>query len=122
MDCLDTLEVAYVELTGLTLFRENTIRKGGILMIQVYAIQVKEGIIVINPVGKRVKNKKIGIKWIREIVKPIFESPESYQIERIKYLYKNVNIKKVYWKHKINEEALKLILKAVKESQKIYDN
>jgi hypothetical protein len=118
MDCLDTLEIAYVELTGLVLFREEKI-EGGIMAYQVYAVQTEDGIIVIRSGGGR--NKKIGIKWIKEHTESVFKSPSWIsRTECIKFLIKEIKIKKVYWKHKISAEMMELILKTTKKSQEIY--
>ena len=43
MDCLDTLEIAYVELTGVVLFREEKHVGGGIMAYQVYAVKTDQG-------------------------------------------------------------------------------
>lgn len=42
MDCLDTLEIAYVELTGFVLFKEEKWEGGGIMAYQVYAVQTED--------------------------------------------------------------------------------
>lgn len=121
MDCLDTLEIAYVELTGVVLFREEKRNGGGIMAYLVYAVQTKDGIIVIR--CGRGRNKKIGVKWIKEHTESVFKPPSRIsRIERIKFLIKEIKIKKVYWKHKISIGMMKLILKTTKKSQKIYDN
>jgi hypothetical protein len=117
MDCLDTLEIAYAELTGVVLFREENGEGGGIMAYQVYAVQTEDGIIVIRCGRKR--NKKIGVRWIKEHT----ESAPSLisRTECIKFLIKEIKIKKVYWKHKISVGMMKLILKTAKKSQEIYD-
>ena len=120
MDCLDTLEIAYVELTGIILFREEK-RMGGIMAYQVYAVQTEDGIIVIR--RGRGRNKKIGIKWFKEHTELVFKPPTQIsRTECIKFLIKERKIKKVYWKHKINAGMMELILKTTKKSQEIYDN
>ena len=119
MDCLDTLEIAYVELTGIVLFREK--KGGGIMAYQVYAVQTEDGIIVIR-CGRR-RNKKIGLKWIKEHTRSVFKPPSRIpRAECIKFLNKEIKIKKVYWKHKISVGMMELIFKIVKKSQEIYDN
>ena len=121
MDCLDTLEIAYVELTGIVLFREEKVEGGGIMAYQVYAVQTEDRIVVIRH-GRR-KNKKIGMKWIKERTGSVFKPPSKIsRTECIKFLIKEIKIRKVYWKHKISVEMLKIILEAVKKSQEIYDN
>ena len=57
MDCLDALEIAYVELTGVVLFREEKHTGGGIMAYQVYAVKTGQGIIVIRSGEKRHKRK-----------------------------------------------------------------
>ena len=122
MDCLDTLEIAYVELTDTILFREENWKGAGIMAYQVYAVQTEDGIVVIRCRGGR-RNKKIGMKWIKERVRSVFKPPSGIsRTECIKLLIKEINIEKVYWKHKISAGTLKLILEAVKRSQEIYDN
>jgi hypothetical protein len=122
MDCLDTLEIAYVELTGLVLFREEKWEGGRrIMAYQVYAVQTEDGIIVIR-CGKW-RNKKIGMKWIKEHTESVFMPPSRIsRTECIKFLIKDIKIKKVYWKHKISVGMMELILKAIKKSQEIYDH
>ena len=121
MDCLDTLEIAYVELTGVVLFREEKHEGGGIMAYQVYAVETDHGIVVIRPGGKR--HKRIGMKWLKERTDSLFQSNYPYsRTERIKFLIKEIKIKKVYWKHKISVEMIELILKTTKKSQEIYDN
>jgi hypothetical protein len=120
MDCLDTLEIAYVELTGIVLFREENGEGGGIMAYQVYAVQTEDGIIVIR--CGRGRNKKIGMKWIKEHTESVFKPPSWIsRTECIKFLIKEIKIKKVYWKHKISVGMLELILRATKKSQEIYD-
>jgi hypothetical protein len=87
---------------------------------QVYAVQTEDGIIVIR-CGRR-RNKKIGMKWIKEHTESVFKPPSWIsQTECIKFLIKEIKIKKVYWKHKISVGMLELILRATKKSQEIYD-
>ena len=121
MDCLDTLEIAYVDLTGLVLFREEKYSEGGIMTYQVYVVKTDQGIIVIRPDGKR--HKRIGVRWLIEKFGPLnlIDLPFS-RTERIKFLIKEINIKKVYWKHKITEKMMKRIIDAVTRSKEIYDN
>ena len=121
MDCLDTLEIAYVELTGIVLFREEKHTGGGIMAYQVYAVKTGQGIIVIRPGRKR--HKRIGMRWLIEKFGPLnLIDPPYSRIERIKFLIKEINIKKVYWKHKITEKMMKRIIDAVTRSKEIYDN
>ena len=95
--------------------------QGGIMAYQVYAIQTEDGIIVIR--CGRGRNKKIGLKWIKERTGSVFKPPSQIsQTECIKFLIKEIKIKKVYWKHKISEGMMELILKTTKKSQEIYDN
>ena len=123
MDCLDALEIAYVELTGIVLFRDEK-RKGeceGIMAYQVYAVKTDQGIIVIRT-GK-IRHKRIGIGWIKERFDLInLIDPPFSRIERIKFLIKEITVKKVYWKHKISENMMTKILEAVNKSREIYDN
>ena len=119
MDCLDTLEIAYVELTGLVLFREEKGDACGIMAYQVYAVQTEDGIIVIR--CGRGRNKKIGMKWIKEHTELVFMPPSQIsRTECIKFLIKEIKIKKVYWKYQISEEKMNLIMKAVTKSKEIY--
>ena len=121
MDCLDTLEIAYVELTGVVLFREEKHVGGGIMAYQVYAVKTDQGIIVIRSGGKR--HKRIGVKWLIEKFGPLnlIDPPSPYsRTERIKFLIKEINIKKVYWKHRITEKMMKRIIDAVTRSKEIY--
>jgi len=121
MDCLDTLEIAYVILTGVVLFREEKHVGGGIMAYKVYAVKTDQGIVVIRP-GK-VSHKRIGLKWIRTRTNSLFLTDLRYsRTERIKFLIKEINIKKVYWKHRITEKMMKRIIDAVTKSKEIYDN
>ena len=121
MDCLDTLEIAYVELAGIILFREEKGEGGGIMAYQVYAVQTEDRIIVIR--RGRGRNKKIGIKWIKEHTESVFKPPSRIsRTEYIKFLIKEIKIKKVYWKHKISVGMMELIFKTAKKSREIYDN
>ena len=123
MDCLGTLEIAYVELTGVVLFREEKNSKGGIMAYQVYAVRTDQGIVVIRPGGRR--HKRIGVKWLKEKFSPINHhliDPPFSRIERIKYLISKINIKRIYWKHKITENKMKQIIEAINKSKGIYDN
>ena len=121
MECLDTLEIAYVKLTGIVLFREEKGEGGGRMAYLVYAIQTEDGIVVIR--CGRGRNKKIGMKWIKEHTESIFKPPSRIsRTECIKFLIKEIKIKKVYWKHKISVGMMELILKTAKKSQEIYDN
>ena len=121
MDCLDALEIAYVELTGVVLFREEKHTGGGIMAYQVYAVKTGQGIIVIRPGGKR--HKRIGMRWLIEKFGPLnlIDLPFS-RTERIKFLINEIKIKKIYWKYQISEEKMNLIMKAVIRSKEIYDN
>ena len=119
MDCLDALEIAYVELTGVVLFREEKHVGGGIMAYQVYAVKTGQGIIVIRSGEKR--NKRIGVRWLIKKFGPLnLIDPPYSRIERIKFLIKEINIKKVYWKHKITEKMMKRIIDAVTRSKEIY--
>ena len=121
MDCLDALEIAYVELTGVVLFREEKHVGGGIMAYQVYAVKTDQGIIVIRPSEKR--HKRIGVKWLIEKFDPLnLIDPPYSRTERIKFLINEIKIKKVYWKHKITEKMMKRIIDAVTRSKEIYDN
>lgn len=121
MDCLDALEIAYVELTGVVLFREEKHVGGGIMAYQVYAVKTDQGIIVIRP-GK-IRHKRIGMRWLKNRTENLYQSDLPFsRTERIKFLIKEINIKKVYWKHKISEEKMNLIMKTVTRSKEIYDN
>ena len=121
MDCLDTLEIAYVELTGIVLFREEKHVGGGIMAYQVYAVKTDHEIIVIRP-GK-IRHKRIGMRWLKKRTENLYQSDLPFsRTERIKFLINEIKIKKVYWKHKISTGMLKLILKTTKKSQEIYDN
>ena len=84
MDCLGPLEIAYVELTGVVLFREEK-HEGGIMAYQVYAVETDQGIVVIGPGWKR--HKRIGMKWLKERTNSLFQSNYPYsRTERIKFL------------------------------------
>ena len=121
MDCLDALEIAYVELTGVVLFREEKHTGGGIMAYQVYAVKTDQGIIVIRSGGKR--HKRIGVRWLKKRTKNLYQSDLPFsRTERIKFLIKEINIKKVYWKHKITEKMMKRIIDAVTRSKEIYDD
>ena len=119
MDCLDALEIAYVELTGVVLFREEKDVGGGIMAYQVYAVKTDQGIIVIRPGGKR--HKRIGMRRLIKKFGPLnLIDPPYSRIERIKFLIKEINIKKVYWKYRITEKMMKRIIDAVTRSKEIY--
>lgn len=121
MDCLGTLEIAYVELTGVVLFIEEKYSGGGIMAYQVYAVRTDQGIVVIRPSGKR--HKRISVRWLKEKFSPFnLIGPPYSRIERVKLLNSEINIKKTYWKHKITENKMKLIINAVNKSKEIYDN
>ena len=121
MDCLDALEIAYVELTGVVLFREEKHTGGGIMAYQVYAVKTGQGIIVIRPGGKR--HKRIGMRWLIEKFGPLnLIDPPYSRTECIKFLINEIKIKKVYWKYPISEEKMNLIMTAVISSKEIYDN
>ena len=121
MDCLDALEIAYVELTGIVLFREERHSGGGIMAYQVYAVKTDQGIIVIRSGGKR--HKRIGVRWLIEKFGSLnLIDPPHSRTERIKFLIKEINIKKVYWKHRITEKMMKRIIDAVTRSKEIYDD
>lgn len=123
MDCLDTLEIAYVELTGIVLFREEKYSGGGIMAYQVYAVRTDQGIVIIRPSERR--HKRIGVRWLIEKFDPLnlIDPPSPFsRIERIKYLISEINIKRIYWKHKITENKMKQIIEAVNKSKEIYDN
>ena len=121
MDCLGTLEIAYVELTGVVLFREEKYSGGGIMAYQVYAVRTDQGIVVIRPSGKR--HKRINVRWLKEKFSPFnLIDPPFSRIERVKFLISEVNIKRIYWKHKITENKMKQIIEAVNKSKEIYDN
>ena len=120
MDCLDALEIAYVELTGVVLFRKEK-HSGGIMAYQVYAVKTGQEIIVIRSGGKR--HKRIGVRWLIEKFGPLnLIDPPCSRTECIKFLIKEINIKKVYWKHKITEKMMKRIIDAVTRSKDIYDD
>ena len=118
MDCLDALEIAYVELTGVVLFREEK-HVGGIMAYQVYAVKTDQGIIVIRP-GK-IRHKRIGMRWLKKRTENLYQSDLPFsKTERIKFLIKEINIKKVYWKYRITEKMTKRIVDAVTRSKEIY--
>ena len=120
MDCSGSMEIAYVELTGVVLFREEKHEGGGIMAYQVYAVETDHGIVVIRPGGKR--HKRIGMKWLKERTDSLFSNPTSYsRTERIKFLINEIKIKKIYWKHGISEKMMTLVLESVKKSKEIYD-
>lgn len=120
MDCLGPLEIAYVELTGIVLFREEKYEGGGIMAYQVYAVETDQGTIVIRPGQPR--HKRVGMKWLKEKFRPInFIDPPYSRIERIKFLINEIKIKKIYWKHRISEKMMTLVLESVKKSKEIYD-
>ena len=122
MDCSGFMEIAYVELTGVVLFKEEKHEGGGIMAYQVYAVETDHGIVVIRPGGKRNKNKRIGMKWLKERTDTIFLSNYPYsRTERIKFLINKIKIKKIYWKHGISEKMITLVLESVKKSKEIYD-
>lgn len=119
MDCFDFMEIAYAELTGAVLFREERIC-GGIMAFQVYAVETDQGLIVIRPGGK--KHKRIGMKWLKERTDYLFQPNYSYsRTERIKFLINEIKIKKIYWKYRISEKMMTLVLESVKKSKEIYD-
>ena len=121
MDCLDALEIAYVELTGVVLFREEKHVGGGVMAYQVYAVKIDQGIIVIRP-GK-IRHKRIGMRWLKKKTENLYQSDLPFsRTERIKFLINEIKIKKVYWKYQISEEKMNLIMKAVIRSKEIYDN
>lgn len=121
MDCLDTLEIAYVELTRVVLFREEKHIGGGVMAYQVYAVKTEGGIIVIRP-GK-IRHKRIGMRWLKKKTENLYQSDLPFsRTERIKFLINEIKIKKVYWKHKISVGMMELILKTTKKSKEIYDN
>ena len=119
MDCLDPLEIAYVRLTGIVLFREEK-QVSGIMAYQVYAIRSDQEIIVIRP--GRVRHKRIGMCWLKEKTDPIYKKFLIPRTERIKFLINNIKIDKIYWKHKITENMMIRILESVTKSKEIYDN
>ena len=124
MDSLDTLEIAYVELTGVVLFREEKhtgggFIGGGIMAYQVYAVKTDQGIIVIRP-GK-IRHKRIGMRWLKNRTENLYLSNLLFsRTECIKFLINEIKIKKVYWKYQISEEKMNLIIKAVTKSKEIY--
>ena len=118
MDCLGPLEIAYVELTGVLLFKEERFTVGGIMAFQVYAIKTALRIVVIRP--GHLRHKRIGLRWLKKKFDPIFRTPTYSRIECIKFLIKEINIKKVYWKHRITERAMICILEAINKSKEIY--
>ena len=119
MDCLDTLEIAYVELTGVVLFREEEHVGGGIMAYQVYAVRTDLGIAVISP-GK-IRHKRIGMEWLKKRTENLYQSDLPFsRTECIKFLINEIKIKKVYWKYQISEEKMNLIIKAVTKSKEIY--
>ena len=119
MDSLDTLEIAYVELTGIVLFREEKHSRGGIMTYQVYAVKTDQGIIVIRP--GEIRHKRIGIGWLKKRTKNLYQSDLPFsRTERIKFLINEIKIKKVYWKYQISEKKMNLIIKAVIKSKEIY--
>ena len=119
MDCLDTLEIAYVELTGIVLFREEKHVGGGVMAYQVYAIKTDQGIIVVRPGGKR--HKRIGMRWLKKRTENFYQSDLPFsRTERIKFLINEIKIEKVYWKHRITEKMMKRIIDAVTRSKEIY--
>lgn len=119
MDCLDALEIAYVELTGVVLFREEKHTGGGIMAYQVYAVKTDQGIIVIRP-GK-IRHKRIGIGWLKKKAENLYQSDLPFsRTERIKFLINEIKIEKIYWKHSITEKMMKRIIDAVTRSKEIY--
>jgi hypothetical protein len=124
MDSLDILEIAYVELTGIVLFREEKHVGGGIMAYQVYAVRTDLGIAVIRP-GK-IRHKRIGMGWLNRLNKRtenLYQSDLPFsRIECIKFLINEIKIEKIYWKHKITEKMMKRIIDAVTKSKEIYDN
>jgi hypothetical protein len=121
MDSLDTLEIAYVELTGVVLFREEKHVGGGIMAYQVYAVKTDQGIIVIRP-GK-IRHKRIGMRWLKNRTENLYLSNLLFsRTECIKFLINKIKIEKIYWKHKITEKMMKRIIDAVTRSKEIYDN
>jgi len=119
MDSLDALEIAYVELTRVVLFRGEKHSEGGIMAYQVYAIKTSQGIVVIRSGGKR--HKRIGVRWLIKKFGPLnLIDPPYSRTERIKFLIKEINIKKVYWKHRITEKMMRRIIDAVTRSKEIY--
>ena len=119
MDSLDTLEIAYVELTGVVLFREEKHVGGGIMAYQVYAVKTDQGIIVIRSGRKR--HKRIGVRWLKKRTENLYQSDLPFsRTERIKSLINEIKIKKVYWKYQISEKKMNLIIKAVTKSKEIY--
>ena len=119
MDCLDALEIAYVELTGVVLFREEKHVGGGKMAYQVYAVKTDQGIIVIRP--GEIRHKRVGMEWLKKMTENLYRSNLPFsRTERIKFLIKEINIKKVYWKHKITERMMKRIIDAVTRSKEIY--
>jgi hypothetical protein len=121
MDCLDTLEIAYVELTGVVLFREEKHVGGGIMAYQVYAVKTDQGIIVIRP-GK-IRHKRIGMRWLKKRTENLYQSDLPFsRTEHIKFLIKEIKIEKIYWKYRITEKMMKRIIDAVIRSKEIYDN
>lgn len=114
------MEIAYVELTGVVLFREEKHEVGGIMAYQVYAVETDQGIVVIRPGVKR--HKRVGMMWLKEKTDYLFQSNCFYsRTERIKFLINEIKIKKIYWKHRISEKMMILVLESVKKSKEIYD-
>ena len=119
MDCLDTLEIAYVELTGIVLFKEEKHVVGGIMTYQVYAVKTDQGLIVIRP--GEIRHKRIGMRWLKKRAENLCQSDLPFsRTERIKFLINEIKIKKVYWKHRITEKMMKRIIDAVTKSKEIY--
>jgi hypothetical protein len=115
------MEIAFVELTGAVLFREEK-HEGGIMAYQVYAIQTEKGIVAIRT--GRIRHKRIGIYWIRDcFARFLMGDPKGYsRTERVKLLIKELKIKKVYWKYEITEKMYTEIMNCLEVSQIIYDN
>ena len=62
------------------------------------------------------------MRWLIKKFGPLnLIDPPYSRTERIKFLIKEINIKKVYWKYQISEEKMNLIMKAVTRSKEIYE-
>ena len=114
------MEIAFVELTGAVLFREQY-HEGGIMAYQVYAVQIEQGIIVIRPVT--IRHKKIGMCWLKKRFDQFMSTePPFSRIERVKILINEIKIKKIFWKHEITESMYAEITKCLAFGRTIYDN
>lgn len=121
VDCLDALEIAYVELTGIVLFRSMK-GGGGIMANLVYVVKTDYGTVVIRSGPPR--HKRVGMGWIKDKITYLYQKPEFsptfIRDERVKFLINEIKIKRIIWKHKITERIKEQILEAVIKSKEIY--